>query len=109
MTIRDRVPQSIILDQLAEEAAELAQAALKLKRTMSRDNPTTVTAAEASDRLLEEIADVIVCMNQLEGLDWRVIDTICGQKVLRWEQRLGIRRATDALQGFTTGKRPELH
>lgn len=92
MTIKDIVPQEIILDCLAEEAAELTQAALKLKRTMSHDNPTEITATEASDRLHEEIADVIVCLNQLDGIDWKLIDGISGRKILRWEKRLGIRR-----------------
>ena len=92
MTIRDVVPQEVILDCLAEESAELAQAALKLKRTMSHDNPTEVSASEASERLHEEVADVLVCLSQLDGLNWHTVDGISGRKIIRWEQRLGIRR-----------------
>lgn len=92
MTIRDVVGQDIILDCLMEECAELIQAAAKLKRTMSHENPTSVTAKQASDMLHEEVADVLVCLNQLIGLDWHTIDRISGSKVLRWEARLGIRR-----------------
>lgn len=86
--VSDVLPQEEILAQLAEEAAELSQAALKLRRAMDGVNPTPLTVQEAGNRLVEEIADVIVCENQLLGLDWNVIDEICKRKLGRWEGRL---------------------
>ena len=86
--VNELLPQEEILAQLAEEAAELAQAALKLRRAMDMTNPTPVTVQEAGNRLLEEIADVIVCENQIFGIDWCVIDEICTRKLGRWEGRL---------------------
>ena len=48
-----------ILCQLAEEAAELAQAALKLRRAITQTNPTPVSDEEAVDSIIEEYADTI--------------------------------------------------
>lgn len=57
-----------LLCQLAEEAAELGQAALKLRRALTGDNPTPVTVDEAQRALVEEIADVALCLDAL-GMD----------------------------------------
>ena len=46
------------LEQLAEEAAELSKAALKLARVIRGENPTPVSYAQAVDSLMEEAADV---------------------------------------------------
>ena len=81
--VNEILPQEEILAQLAEEAAELSQAALKLRRALDGRNPK-----EAGNRLLEEIADVIVVENQLYGIDWDVIDNTCSRKLGRWEGRL---------------------
>lgn len=86
--VSDILPQEEILAQLAEEAAELAQAALKLRRAMDMTNPTPMPVQEAGNHLVEEIADVIVCENQLLGIDWNVIDEVCKRKLGRWEGRL---------------------
>ena len=48
-----------ILCQIAEEAAELAQAALKLRRAITQTNPTPVSDEEAVDSIIEEYADTI--------------------------------------------------
>lgn len=86
--VNEILPQEEILAQLAEEAAELSQAALKLRRALDGRNPTPVSVQEAGNRLLEEIADVIVVENQLYGIDWTVIDNTCTRKLGRWEGRL---------------------
>lgn len=44
--IIDKVGESALLEQLAEECAELAKASLKLSRTMRKENPTPVTTNE---------------------------------------------------------------
>lgn len=48
---------------LAEECCELAQAALKCVRVM--ENQTPVTPAEATEKLMEEFADVEVAQQLL--------------------------------------------
>ena len=88
MRINDILTQGEILAQLAEEGAELAHAALKLRRALDGNNPTPVGIRDASDALVEEIADVIVVENQLLGLNWDEVDSLCRKKLARWEQRL---------------------
>lgn len=82
-----------LLAGLAEESAELAQAALKYRRTFSSINPTPVTGAEAYENLLEEIADVELYLDQLR-LGYRSteanvkINRIKERKLQRWKERL---------------------
>ena len=59
--IQNNLPKTEILAQLAEEAAELSQAALKLRRAIEGVNPTPVTVDEALDNLIEEKSDVDLC------------------------------------------------
>jgi NTP pyrophosphatase (non-canonical NTP hydrolase) len=54
------LPDRDLLEQLAEEAAELGQAALKLIRARGyTDNPTPVSREDAMDSLEEEFMDVL--------------------------------------------------
>lgn len=90
--IRDNVHELERLAQLAEEATELAQAALKLRRAYkSTGNPTPVTLQGAYQNLLEELADVKVCLAVLNldanGTQWRV-DQLAEEKLHRWAERL---------------------
>lgn len=82
----DFLEQEDILYQLAEEASELAKAALKKARIIRDANPTPVTIYEANDNLMEEIADVYNCINQLEDayVDKKIVD----EKEARWVDRL---------------------
>ena len=59
--IRDYLPDAQILAQLAEEAAELSQAALKLRRTIDGANPTPKTREAALTSRIEENSDVVIC------------------------------------------------
>lgn len=54
-----------ILEQAAEECAELAQACLKLSRKLRGENPTDETWAEIWDNLCEEIDDVVIAVEAL--------------------------------------------
>ena len=56
--ISDILPETEILAQLAEEASELAQAALKLRRALDGTNPTPKSVEECEENLLEELADI---------------------------------------------------
>lgn len=73
-----------MLEQLAEEAAELAQAALKLARIDRDENPTPVTSEQAQKNLIEEYTDVIMCTSEL-GLDFDPV------QVVRKRERFGRR------------------
>ena len=78
-----------ILCQLAEEASELAQAALKLRRVLDKTNPTPVDFDTAYGNLLEEIADVEGAVKVLTlGRKKEEIAKISGDKITRWAQRL---------------------
>jgi NTP pyrophosphatase (non-canonical NTP hydrolase) len=91
----DRIIMSTseLLAGLAEESAELAQAALKYRRTFDNINPTPVTGQEAYENLLEEIADVELYLDQLQ-LGYRFsnaskkINLIKEKKLQRWKERL---------------------
>ena len=52
-----------ILCQIAEEAAELAQTALKLRRAITGTNPTPVTIEKAVDDLFEEYDDTVIAFS----------------------------------------------
>ena len=65
MGIKEILPETEILALLAEEAAELAQAALKLRRVLDGTNPTPVTEGAARNDLVEEYGDVLNCADQL--------------------------------------------
>lgn len=65
MEIAKRLSVPAILEQLAEEAAELAQAALKYARILRGENPTPVTKTDALQNLIEEKVDVEICLTVL--------------------------------------------
>lgn len=60
------IGKAALLEQLAEEATELAQAALKQARILRRENPTPITEQEAQLNITEEFTDVIHCARELE-------------------------------------------
>lgn len=51
--------------QTMEECAELIQAITKLHRALRCGYDTPVTPQDAKDRIVEEIADVFICVTQL--------------------------------------------
>lgn len=69
--ISEILPQDEILAQIAEEHAEAAQAALKLRRAIDRTNPTPKTLQECWENLKEEIGDVLNCIDTLNDGDPR--------------------------------------
>ena len=86
---RDYLTEGELLCQLAEESAELAQAALKERRTFDDDNPTPVSYPDAHANLLEEVADVYVSLGELLSLaDWETVAHTRAEKENRWMQRL---------------------
>ena len=81
------------LEVLAEEAAELSQAALKMIRAYRMGgvvNPTPLTPEEALENLFEEMADVELAAETL-GLYYMnrgKIEKIKEEKRKRWAERL---------------------
>ena len=89
--IREMMPLDELLAQLAEEASELAQAALKMRRTVTDGNPTPVTGRQAKDLLLEDIADVKLCLHVcgFEKVSDKIqVNRIISGKAERWIERL---------------------
>lgn len=86
---RDYLTEGELLCQLAEESAELAQAALKERRALEDDNPTPVSYTDAHANLLEEVADVYVSLGELLSLaDWEKVACVRAEKEKRWIRRL---------------------
>lgn len=88
--IREKLGDDELLCQLAEECAELAQAALKVKRAMTAKNYTPVGLSEARAKLLEECADVLLCMDAIEFIqknDYEIAK-VMDEKLERWVERI---------------------
>ncbi len=98
--IREKVGIGEIMAQLAEEAAELSQAALKYRRAITGTNPTPTTAEEALEHLREEIADVDLCLVIAGDVCEAADDEIFRMetKRARWIERLGVKRQSGPLQ-----------
>ena len=78
-----------LLRQTAEEAVELAQAALKVIRAAKGTTP--LDGEDAVDMLVEEIADVQNCIavlsERMPGLQDKA-NKISAEKMKRWKERL---------------------
>lgn len=87
--VKDHVSKRSLYGQLAEEACELAQAAMKGFRKYSIDNPTPVSSREVLERLREEAADIMICLDAL-GVDAASVEVMThyNQKLDRWVERL---------------------
>ena len=89
--VRSKLKSRALLEALAEEAAELSQAALKLIRAKGLSgNTTPINEEEAEAKVLEELADVQNCIN-VTGLLKRYrgkVNMIAEQKMQRWVERL---------------------
>lgn len=90
--INEKLSKAAVMEQMAEEAAELAKAALKYARILRGENPTPVTEQEAIANLREEYADVQVCAAVI-GANYgmihpEIIDALRLGKMRRWLDRL---------------------
>jgi hypothetical protein len=104
--VSDILPKTEILAQLAEEASELAQAALKLRRALDGTNPTPKSVAECEANLIEEFSDISNAVTALcdawfgDNLDsecefWDAEREIEDAKYKRWLSRLEAKEKSD--------------
>ena len=85
--ITDKIPVTELLAGLAEEATELAQAALKLRRCYDGTNPTPADPDIQYECFLEEIGDVELYLDQM-SINRQVITDYKAAKLERWQKRL---------------------
>ena len=81
------LPTDELLAGLAEECAELSQAALKLRRVYTQINPTPIKEEQAEDDFYEEIADVLLYLEQI-GYPKEYVETVMNTKRERWSKRM---------------------
>ncbi len=89
--ITEKLMVDDLLCQVAEEAAELAQACCKYQRVRARRNPSPISEKEAEAAVIEEIADVNVAVGELIdklNVANAVIHRIEEDKCYRWIGRL---------------------
>lgn len=87
--IKSNTTDADLLVQLAEEAVELAQAALKCRRALGCGTPTPVSVGAAWADVLEELEDVKVCADAI--MIWEdIVEAlkIRHRKADRWAKRL---------------------
>lgn len=100
--IRERVPEGELMALVAEEATELAQAALKLRRScgLAKNNPTPMTKEEAYRKLREELSDLDTALEILYPTlrEEPQYHTTYDMKLERWADRLGEREMAEKLR-----------
>ena len=87
-TIIDRIGKPALLEQTAEECTELAHACLKEARRLRGENPTPCTEEERKAAIMEEIADVSICLSALDDAGYTLSFAAVSAKQDRWCQRL---------------------
>lgn len=87
--IAEHIKAAALLEQLAEECAELGKAALKYARIIRGENPTPITLVEAHDALTEEVGDVILVARVLkeQGVAFDN-NAMAEHKARRWVARI---------------------
>lgn len=93
-TIVEQIGVPALLEQTAEECCELAQACLKMARKLRDENPTPKSVEDIRDNLVEEMADVHLCLMKIERTTditstEEVFDATYG-KDIRWKKRLNM-------------------
>jgi NTP pyrophosphatase (non-canonical NTP hydrolase) len=89
--IIDIIGLPAVLEQLAEECSELAQASLKYARLLRGDNPTPKTEQEWLEAITEEMADVELCNSLLttaDHVDFDAVMELIEVKDKRWHKRI---------------------
>jgi len=94
MTFREILEQTgeaAVLEQTAEECAELAYACLKMARKLRAESPTPAAEAEICESIHEELADLMTCVDVLINIPWintKKVQEIQIRKARRWKERI---------------------
>lgn len=83
--IKSAMSEAALLELLAEEAVELAKAALKGARILRGENPTPVPYDVAQEHIQEELTDVI---HTARVLNIQIDEQQILEKHNRWKDRL---------------------
>ena len=87
--IIDQISEAALLEQLAEECAELTQASLKLSRIIRKENPTPVTEQDAYQNFVEEVGDVRLLLKIMDSsYDGIYTKDLEQYKLQRWKKRI---------------------
>lgn len=90
--IEEHMTRASLYEMLAEEAAELAQASLKMARILRGENPTPIGAQDAYKSIEEEWNDLYL-VNRVLSLTTDYVSM--KHKAERWIERLKKREAKD--------------
>ena len=96
--IKERIGLPALLEQTAEACAELNKACLKLARILRNENYTPCKMTDIVYNLHEEIADILVCIEELANADVLKIESITkiqDAKKTRWYDRTSNKRMKD--------------
>lgn len=94
----ETIGKPAMLEQTAEEATELAQACLKLSRLIRDENPVYKSKTEIVANLHEEIADCMICINELINaglISHEGIDSQMAYKEQRMKTRFSMEERTE--------------
>lgn len=86
--IREVVGLPALYEGLAEEATELAHAALKIARILRGENPTPSGPEEARNATIEEFTDLIIYAD--------VLGILCDPEIYSWKRDRMDRRIREA-------------
>lgn len=89
--ILEQTGEAAVLEQTAEECTELAHACLKMSRKFRAENPTPAAEEEICERIHEELADLMTCVDVLINIPWintEKVQEIQIRKARRWEERI---------------------
>lgn len=99
--IVDQIGVPALLEQMAEECCELAQACLKMARKLRDENPTPKSIEDIRDNLVEEIADVELCriyLTEIGMIDSPETYSVVHEKEERWQKRLNLHLGLEEIE-----------
>ena len=102
--IAKEVGVAALYENLAEEAIELAHAALKTARALRNENPTPITTNEANNHVLEELQDVRKNLMGKKSDLWLYGDFKYDIKTMGEKQARAIRRICEKNMDSSEGK-----
>lgn len=81
--IAQMIGEPAVLEQLAQEAAEVSVTALRLSRILRNENPTNYNMLDTKEQLIKELSDLAVCTEALGiGARHKTVE----RKAREWEE-----------------------